>query len=420
MDINYEIYPKVFPIDTQAEVLVCGLNDEAAFVPGETYVIRLFSKVNLWEETEISIDADAEGYIRFPVKLDTRGEYLFDVYPKDEKDAITTGHLFAVSSELASLLPYKGDMHIHTHYSDGRKTPIQMAVIGKRLGLDFIAITDHNRYKPSLEAIEEAQKIGLNLLLMRGEEVSLRDKCGHVVAVCTSDWVAEARDDLVNYEKERQEIIEKELKDVQMLEGLTKEHYSHAVWTINKIREYGGYAVIAHPYWVSGRRFHLDRPVYEQLLKDERYDGIEVLGDVLFENNILSVARYYDAVAKGRKIPIIGNSDTHDSEHTYGRYWTVVFAKKLDRTEIWKAILDLKSVACEHHRNEQFRAFGPFKLVEYAFFLDREFFPLHDAICHKESQLYMRLVKGKEVDQSELDALKQQLTELYEKFFSAT
>lgn len=416
MNINCQIYPKVLPIDTEVEVSIRDLQ-KSNFHPSKSYIIRLFSKVELDDETELSIDVDDEGRIKFPVKLKTRGEYLFDVYPEGEKDAVTTGHLFALTPDFVKLKPYRGDMHIHTTYSDGRKTPIYMAVTGKKLGLDFIAITDHNHHPASLESIDEARKIELDLMLMKGEEVSVRDKCGHTVAVCTSDWVAEKMRNLENYDKERQKIIESDLKDVQMIDGLTKERYSHAVWVINKIREFGGYAVIAHPYWVAGRRFHLERLVYEQLLKDERYDGVEVLGDVVFEDNILSVARYYNAVADGRKIQIIGNSDTHNSEHTYGRYWTVAFAEKLTPESIWEAILDLRSVACEHHPDEQFRAFGDFELVEYAFFLDREFFPIHDAICQKQGELYMGLIEGKEVDRAELEELKRQLNELYDKFF---
>jgi len=417
MDTNFEIYPQVLPIGTEAEVLLRAKNEESKFNHNSIYTIRLFSKVNYLEESQISIKADSNGNIRFPLKLNTYGEYLFNVYPKESKESITTGHLFAVTPELIKLKPFRGDMHIHTHYSDGRQTPIYMAIKAKKLGLDFIAITDHNRYQPSIEAIEEANKIGLDVLLMEGEEVTVRDNCGHIVAVCTSDWVAREIEDLANYEKERQDIIDNDLKDLQMVDGMTKEHYSHSVWVINKIREFGGYAVIAHPYWVAGGRFHLDRLIYEQLLKDERYDAIEVLGDVVFEDNILSVVRYYEAISEGRKIPIIGNSDTHDSEHTYGRYWTIAFAEKLDKKSIWDAILQLRSVACEHHPDESFRAFGSFNLVEYAFFLEREFFPIHNAICQKQGDLYMRLINEQDIDQSELDTLKEKLSKLYESFF---
>jgi len=167
---------------------------------------------------------------------------------------------------------------------------------------------------------------------------------------------------------------------------------------------------------VAGQKFHLYRPVYDQLLQDGLYDAVEVLGDVTPEDNLLSVAKYFEEVANGQKIPIMSNSDTHRShEHTYGNYWTLVFAEKLEQDDIFNAIFDLKSVACEHHPGENLRIYGPFDLVEYAFFLHREFFPLHDKICAREGELYMRVLDGEEVDLQELEKLKTELNELYEK-----
>ena len=42
-------------------------------------------------------------------------------------------------------MPYlKGNLHIHTHFSDGANSPQEMAAIYHDLGYDFVAITDHN------------------------------------------------------------------------------------------------------------------------------------------------------------------------------------------------------------------------------------------------------------------------------------
>ena len=420
MNFNYEIYPKIIPVGTKAEISISS--NESIFKPRQTYSIHAFSKVNLWEEIRFEVEADEDGFLRFCLPFQTQGEYLVNVHRTPE-DKLITAHLFAAHPDLARRKAYKGDMHIHTHYSDGRQSPIYMAVRAKELCLDFIAITDHNKYQPSLEAIEEAKKMGLNLLLLPGEEISVRGGCGHFVALCTSDWVTGQMSDSEIYDKEYQHILENELQDKTVaefariqVEGLSKEKYAHAVWTVKKIHEFGGYAVLAHPYWVAGQKFHLYRPVYDQLLRDGLYDAVEVLGDVTSEDNLLSVAKYFEEVANGRKIPIMSNSDTHRShEHTYGNYWTLVFTEKLEQDDIFNAIFDLKSVACEHHPGEKLRIYGPFDLVEYAFFLHREFFPLHDQICAKKGELYMRILDGEEVDHRELDRLKTELDELYKK-----
>ncbi len=66
----------------------------------------------------------------------------------------------------------KGDLHIHSRYSpDSRSEPEQIVRMAKAKGLDFIAISDHNRFVQH----------ELDFLVINGEEVSTVD--GHVLAV---------------------------------------------------------------------------------------------------------------------------------------------------------------------------------------------------------------------------------------------
>jgi len=417
MEFSYEINPKIVPQGREIEVSIRGVFRESRFDPEKTYTIRLFSKVDKSEEAEFQVKPNDEGILTFSPEFKTAGEYQFDLFSPDSSRSILSEHIFALRKDLWGLKPFKGDMHIHTFYSDGRQSPIYMAVRGKRLGLDFIAITDHDKYEPSLEAIREAERIGLDRLLIPGEEVSARESCGHYLSINASGWVAKCRDDLESYDREVNAIIGK-LKERELVEGLSPQRYAHAIWVVNKIRELGGFAVIAHPYWVASRRFHLDRLVYEQLLRDRLYDAIELLGDVNFEDNLLSVARYQDELSRGVSPPIIGNSDTHRAEnHTYGRYWSVVFAEELSIESVLEAISERRSVACQRYSNGQVEVIGPFHLVEYTYFLKRELFPIHDRICELEGMLFMRMLEGKEVSQDELNGLKAELRGMYDRFW---
>jgi len=73
----------------------------------------------------------------------------------------------------------KGQLHIHTTYSDGRLTPQQVADLYKRHGYDFIAITDHDHLlKPSYrQAIED---IATDLIVFFGIELTVETKLGYV------------------------------------------------------------------------------------------------------------------------------------------------------------------------------------------------------------------------------------------------
>ncbi len=430
MNDSYSIFPKVVQVGQRAEVVVRGLRDRT-IKPGETYNVQIRSMTNHSDDTLLKISAFppadkfplrgqiSAGVIQFDHTFDTIGEYRTIVTPADNSGAqVTTEHLYAVSPELAQLRPYRGDLHIHTYYSDGRVSPVQMAVEGRKLGLDFAAITDHGRYEPSLEAIEMAEKIGLDLLLFPGEEISFPS--GHIVSICANSWVTNLRDDEDTYRRELAKIADVCLRDTAMVENLDKEQYAPAKWVVDKIHEMGGYAFLAHPHWVSGNRYHLNLPIFEQLLEDGDIDGVEIIGGYHpseLESNQLSIAKYYSEVARGRKIPVLGNSDTHfrsNINDIYGWYWTTVFAKSLSKEDIFVAILNLKSVACERPNGERLMVCGPYDLVEYTHFLDREFFPLHDRICAMEAELYMDIIRGMEISLDQLDRLRENLKNLYD------
>ncbi len=64
---------------------------------------------------------------------------------------------------------YRGNLHIHTRYSDGEKWHAQVAHDAINAGLDFIVITDHNVYVTGVEGYYENERG--RVLLLTGEEV---------------------------------------------------------------------------------------------------------------------------------------------------------------------------------------------------------------------------------------------------------
>ncbi|MEV7546950.1 CehA/McbA family metallohydrolase, partial [Streptomyces sp. NPDC089915] len=90
---------------------------------------------------------------------------------------------------------YRGDCHIHSVHSDGRRTPAEIIGLARAAGLDFINTSDHNTHS-SHTAWAGAAEAGL--LVLTGEEITTRT--GHVLAVGTDpgtfiDWRYRARDD---------------------------------------------------------------------------------------------------------------------------------------------------------------------------------------------------------------------------------
>ena len=89
--------------------------------------------------------------------------------------------VFALEADLLACLPWKGDLHLHSIRSDGKDTPQHVAAACRRIGFDFMAITDHRRFEPSLEAIAAYADVPVDLTFYTGEEVHAPDNPVHIV-----------------------------------------------------------------------------------------------------------------------------------------------------------------------------------------------------------------------------------------------
>jgi len=66
---------------------------------------------------------------------------------------------------------YVGNLHIHTHYSDGSGSHNDVAQAAIRAGLDFVVVTDHNVYVSGVEGYYYGERPDQRVLLLVGEEV---------------------------------------------------------------------------------------------------------------------------------------------------------------------------------------------------------------------------------------------------------
>jgi hypothetical protein len=341
--------------------------------------------------------------------LHARGEHTVDVHPTPPEKRLACLSCYAAPAEWLGRRPLRADFHIHTTYSDGHSTPAEMLIRGRELGLDAATITDHNHYGASIEAMAERDRLSLNLITMPGEEVSGPN--WHILSIDADTPI---------YELALQTFGGNDKAKWDTWQATTAWEYASLRWAIEAVQTHGGCAYLAHPYWAVERGFHLPTPFYDRVLAEGILDGIELLGDVAFPNNLRSLARYSDYIASGHTIPIIGCSDTHRAQHTYGTYWTLVLAQDPSSHGLLDAIADGWSVACTtvkpvelSQRQEALQAFGPFELVDYAYFLEEQFYPQHDALCLKEAALAYRAWRGEPIPPSAMAALKREMDALY-------
>ncbi|MFI1440094.1 CehA/McbA family metallohydrolase [Streptomyces fructofermentans] len=208
---------------------------------------------------------------------------------------------------------YRGDCHLHSWHSDGRRTPAEIAALARAAGLDFINSSEHNTHAAHAHWAAEA---GDDLLILLGEEVTTRN--GHVVALGTDpgtfvDWRYRARDNRFGR-------------------------------FARQIRRAGGLVVPAHPYatcvgcnWKFGFA---------------EADAIEVWNGSFGPDDEMALADWDSALAASVRdgrgwTPAIGGSDAHRDPDPVGTPQTVVLADDLTRRAILEGVRAGRSYIAE-------------------------------------------------------------------------
>ncbi|MGW5655479.1 CehA/McbA family metallohydrolase [Streptomyces humi] len=208
---------------------------------------------------------------------------------------------------------YRGDCHLHSWYSDGRRTPAEIAALARSAGLDFINSSEHNTHSAHAHWADQA---GDDLLIMLGEEITTRN--GHVVALGTDpgtfvDWRYRARDN----------------------------RFGRFAQQIHKA---GGLVVPAHPHatcvgcaWKFG-------------FGDA--DAVEVWNGPYTPDDEVALAAWdatlVASVRNNRRwLPGMGNSDAHRDPDAVGSPQTVVLADDLSREAIQEGLRAGRSYIAE-------------------------------------------------------------------------
>ncbi len=423
----FDVFPRIVPADAETTIEIRPTQDmcindsyELAYLPMDGY-----GPDGGWDEVAYqTVTPDADGVVRFTTCFHREQEHTIVIKWKrygDGGEEMSDFRLYSLDEDLFARRPYKGDIHIHSARSDGREDPAFVVAACRKIGLDFTAVTDHGKYAPSLEAIDAYATVPLDIKLYPGEEVHLPNTRVHIINFGGDRSVNMTSE--ADHEQHTKEIAALVEQIGPLPEGVDPAGYAECVWAFDRIRQAGGLAMFCHPYWEVFHRYHPGHPLSDYVFETQLFDAYEVLGGYGADchSNTLQVARYYEEAAKGKRIPIAGVTDAHGCEgrDLFGWYYTIVFAPSAELPDLITSIKDLYSVGMESLPSDRPRPVGPIRLVQYALFLEREVFPLHDELCFEEGRLMMDHLKANSDAATRLAALQGQTQALYDRLWKS-
>lgn len=426
MPLFFDVYPRIVPAGKPVAITIRPLFDHCRFDPNEDYRVSVFPAEGFVDpqdgnRADLVRLSPRDGALHVQVCCEGEQEYVLWVerISGETRTGMGEFRVYSLAGDLFARYPYKGDFHIHSSYSDGRECPGYVAGACRRIGLDFMALTDHHRYAPSLEAAAAFAGLDVDLGIFPGEEVHPPKTSVHIVNFGGRFSV----NDMFSGDAFSAGVA-KLTESLPNIPAAYRYQYAACLWSFDQIRAGGGLAVFCHPYWFTGHRYDVPEALTTLLFDHQPYDALEVIGGFhrhQVESNMLQVARYHDERAKGRQIPIVGASDAHGCERgeLFGWYYTIAFAASPALADVTAAVKDLYSVAVEALPGETPRAHGPFRLVKYAQFLLREVFPGHDELCAHEGRLMLAHLAGDQEAASSLSQSKGRVAGYYQRLWAA-
>ena len=333
-----------------------------------------------------------------------------------------------------------GDLHMHSTMSDGKEHPYIVAANYRKFGYDFMALTDHRKFYPSLELMKFYEKLNLDIHFYTGEEIHLPGNDIHIVNFggdYSVNGLLESSDQFrcrgadpawrsVNgvcppvltvpeYESQVRALAD----TLNIPAGIEAFPYASCVWILNHIKKANGLGIFAHPYWISNV-FQVPESFTDYLFETHPFDAFEVFGgESYFEQNGFQAAKYYEFRERGIKVPIVGNTDSHGST-AYNPIMktarTMVLARENTRDSLVDAIKTFYNVAIQDI-GEHLEVLGDLRMMKYGWFLLTNYFPLHDELCFEEGRLMKAYACGDEEAGAELTRISGRMQRLREKYF---
>lgn len=334
---------------------------------------------------------------------------------------------FSLSPEDFRLRPFKGDFHTHCVESGhGKLEPAVAVAYGRKVGLDFMALSEHRITAPAAAARARFSGFDSGYEVIIGEE-SHADKVRaggsmiHMLSIGIDQSVTQY---LITHKEEFERQIaerKKELPAGLKLDDVDREELVASEIMAGLARRFGGIAIFAHPFWQPYGSYNATVEYSREIVRRGNFNAWElVVGDGGGDEAIFKgIAWYNDLLKEGHSIRVVGTSDCHDaSSPTFGSRFTLVLADSNRTPDVIAAIVAGRSFGVRKFAPKVAAGIvGPYRYIDYAYFLESEYFPGHDELCARQGELLLKVVAGDQAGLTEIGKLREAIAAYQERFF---
>ena len=402
---DFRIIPSVVPADKESTITMHPQGENARFIPGKTYTVYIrevehaCAHYSDFPAAIYKCEAREDGSLSFTHFFKGEQKHAVSVQrPEDERNGIHYAinhrvrydndmtyqfYLYSLAPDLYGCRTMRGELHCHTWESDGRQDAARTVGNYRAWGHDFLAITDHYIHFAAEKAMKLFADAPLDMTLLFGEEVHLPTERIHALHFggresINADW--RSRPDEIRAE------VAKIMEGLTVDEGVNPEDYAWNVWISRRAKEFGGVSFLAHPHWVWNYTYFIADPATKQMLREGLYDALEFNDETSLDT---IAALWGDMRAQGLHIPIVGVSDSHNTDTTSGMpgvLHTVVVAKSRSYEDIAAAIRAGNCVAVDCTSGRP-RIYGPYRMVKFVQFAMDAFYPMYEELCRPQGML---------------------------------
>ena len=446
----FEVKPIILPVGREVTVTLRAESDaEKKILAGKTPLYALTDQGEWsdgqrhgrsrwrpeWEKIALTRGGDTatfkirlpgEGWCTFRFGEPDKG-WNFD--PKKTSEFM----LYALEPDLFALRPWKGDIHMHSiRCGHAKLEPQVVPAYCRRVGFDFMALSEHRMQSASVEAIQAAKPWKCGMELFTGEEFHTPGTILHSVAVGHRLGINEWRSR--NMKEFNRRVEEEMKKPVYRQYGLNERELREAAASMVMYgigRELGAKLLVySHPSdynrennfenpSVAYRRFMFDNADYDALELPNVSTGAFQVSTRTADRLMLMNSLVLEQYAKGGKFSLVAASDCHDQRAEYfGKVYTVIFARACDVESFAAAVKSRMCVALRSPATIQNFCVGPVRLMKYQQFLERAYWPGHDKLCRQQGELLLKRAAGDTSVQPEIERLAAAISDYREGCFA--